>query len=267
MNDLIKDIHIILRTHDGGNVHNDWRVRYCDMDKNTLIKGCFKSLKNSIKDVRAHNVRLTILDDHSSDDLINFLKEEIKDMNAELIHLEEKGYRHSALVQFQMCRDSKADLVYSVEDDYLHQTSAIREMIDSFYLFEQKLDRSDIVLYPFDTPEEYDPPEAMCWLVHGTERHWRSGIYTTNVMMTTPELFKANWILFETLAKNYDGNYLRKEEPGEIRVWEDNTIWNIWRANRAIRFNPVPSLALHMQFDRQLDPFIKWRKWWDEYAN
>jgi len=33
-----------------------------------------------------------------------------------------------------------------------------------------------------------------------------------------------------------------------------------------MRFNPIPSLALHMQFDAQWDPFIEWKQWWKDYA-
>ena len=139
-------------------------------------------------------------------------------------------------------------------------------MIDTQLMFEDKMKGNKIVLYPFDTPEEYDPPKDTAFIVHGSGRHWRSGIYSTNVMFTRPKIFLDHWHLFEVLALNYNGDYLKKMEKDEIRYEEGNTIWNIWRAGHAIRFNPIPSLALHMQFDRQLDPFIDWQKWWEDYA-
>jgi hypothetical protein len=122
------------------------------------------------------------------------------------------------------------------------------------------------VIYPFDAPEEYNPPEEKDFIVHGSHRHWRTGRYTTNVMLTVPKLFRHHWPLFEMLAKNYDGNYLRKMKENEIRYTEENTIWNIWRYGQATRFSPIPSLALHMQFDKQIDPFIDWHAWWEKYA-
>ncbi len=72
----IMKIHVILRTHDGSNIHNDWRERYCNLSKLDLIKGCFKSLVNSIKHVKNHDIQLTILDDHSTEELISFLNTE-----------------------------------------------------------------------------------------------------------------------------------------------------------------------------------------------
>jgi hypothetical protein len=256
-------LHIILRTHDQSNVHKDWRVRYCNMTKIELIKGCYKSLVNSIRQTTGHDIVLTILDDHSSKDFIDFIYSSSEGINYELIELKEPGYNYSAHQQWLMCRDSEADLVYSVEDDFLHCPSAIQEMLDSYILFEQRLKRSNIVIYPFDEPSEYNPPSRTDFIVHGSARHWRTGIFTTNVMMTTPQLFKDNWELFEVLALKYNGNYL---EPRTEHYEESNTIWKIWQSGKAIRFNPIPSLALHMGFDQQKDPFINWQQWWSEYT-
>jgi len=236
------------------------------MEKIDLIKGCYKSLIHAIREVKHHNVRLTVLDDHSSLDLVEFLKSTPNDIKFELIQLEEKGYNNSAYQQFKMCRDSTADLVYSVEDDYLHVRSALKEMIDSHEIFQSKIKDHEIVLYPFDAPEEYDPPKERCFVVHGSQRHWRSGIYTTNVLFATPRLFQTFWEPFEILALKYNGNYIRKKKETEPRVHESNTIWKIWENFPVLRFNPIPSIALHMQFDAQLDPFIDWEGWWSEYT-
>ena len=261
-------IDIFVRTHDRQNVHNDWRTRYAKMEKRELIQGCFNSLLNAVEYVKDHNVRLTVLDDHSSPEFVEWLKEKQKKRYFHIIHNEEKGYRYSAHQQFLKCRDSDADLVYCVEDDYLHTETAIQEMIDTYVLFSERLGQKNIVLYPFDAPEIYDPPKDQCLLVHGSNRHWRTGHYTTNVMFTIPKIFRDHWPLFEVLSLNYNGDYLRKEEEKDkhIRYEEANTIWNIWKAGHAMRFNPIPSIALHMQFDAQWDPFIEWKQWWKDYA-
>lgn len=260
-------LDIILRTHDIMNVHNDWRIRYCDLEKHDLVKGCFNSLLKAIDNTQDFiETNLIVLDDHSTDKFIDFLNEKQKTHDFTLHRLEEKGYNFSALKQFEFCRDSEADLVYSVEDDYLHCDTAIQEMVMSYYKFEDKIKRSDIVLYPFNAPEIYDPPTEMSFIVHGSHRHWRTGSYCTQVMMAPPSIFQDNWEPFELLARNYKGEYLRKLKEHEFRYTEDNTICNIWRENKAILFSPIPSIALHMQFDRQLDPYINWEEWWEKYA-
>lgn len=258
-------IEVIIRTHDTGNVHDDWRVRYCDLDKNELIKGCFNSVINSAKKVIDHEIKITVLDDNSSENLHIFFKEKQKEFDFNVISLEETGYQYSAHKQFMMCRDSDADYVYCLEDDYLHTETALQEMIDSIQIFQTKLNTRNVVIYPFNCPRQYNPPEN-CFLVHGSDRHWRSGMYTTNVLFTTPDIFKDHWHLFEKLALNYDGDYISEEKQDKPRVMEENTIQTIWGSGNAIRFNPIPSLALHMQFKDQEDPFINWKDWWRDYT-
>jgi glycosyltransferase involved in cell wall biosynthesis len=254
-------LDIILRTCDRANVHIDWRTRYCNLPKSDLIKGCVNSLIRSCLDNK--DVNLIILDDHSSDQTLDFLNN-IKSINTTIIPMTEYGYNYSAHQQFLYCKNSQADLVYSIEDDYLHYPTAINEMVNSFNLFEIKLEGNPIVLYPFDAPEEYEPPKYQCYVVHGSHRHWRTGIFTTNVLMTRPKLINDHWELFETLALKYNGDYTK---PRTEHYEESNTIWNIWNRGDAIRFNPIPSLALHLQFDKQIEPFINWQDWWELYAS
>lgn len=257
-------LDVVLRTCDVANVHVDWRVRYHGIEKADLIVGCLSSLVNSINNADGIDINLTVLDDHSSETTLNRIKEVLQRVeNSKLISLDETGYNNSAYQQWFMCRDSDADLFYSVEDDYLHYPTAIQEMVDSFNLFCDRLKRDDVVIYPFDEPSEYDPPSRPDFIVHGSARHWRTGIFTTNVMMTRPQILRDNWELFEVLALKYNGDYLN---PRTEHYEESNTIWKIWQNNRAIRFNPIPSLALHMQFEQQRDPFIDWQQWWKEYA-
>lgn len=259
---MINSLDIILRTCDVEN--NDWRVRYHGIEKPELIVGCLRSLVNSIKRVSETKIRLIVLDDHSSSDTLDRIHKITSEVeNSKAVSLESKGYNNSAYRQWVLCRDSDADLVYSVEDDYLHCPSAIQEMLDSYQKFRERLKRNDLVLFPFDEPTEYDPPNRTDFIVHGSARHWRTGVFTTNVMMTRPQIFRDNWPLFETLALKYNADYLN---PKVESYEESNTIWQIWQSNRAMRFNPIPSLALHMQFEKQRDPFIDWQQWWNDYA-
>lgn len=255
-------IEIVLRTHDRSNVHTD-RDRYFNIDKKSLIIGCVSSLVNSVKQVQGHQFKFKILDDHSSEELISDLHSLLQRSNweYEIISLEEKGYNYSALKQFEACRDSSADLVYSVEDDYLHCPSAITEMLDSYELFVRNSGQ-EIVIYPFDMPDDYAPPHMIpCMVVHGSARHWRTGVWTTNTFMLRPKVLQDHWPIFEKLATGYNSDY----SDGAEHIHEGNTICHIWK-NYTLRFSPIQSLALHMQFDTQQDPFIDWKYWWDNYT-
>lgn len=259
-------IHIVLRTHDGKNIHGD-RPRYIDIPKKDLILGCVSSLINSSNLVKDHQIYFTILDDHSTSEFLNSLKNIFKFSNHfwEIISLSEKGFNHSGYIQFKTCRDSNADLVYSVEDDYLHCSSAILEMIESYeYLRSFYHLKKELCIYPFDNKEDYEYGYTIPARVFRTpQRHWKEGIWTTFTMMTTPKVFRDHWNTFEKLALKYKP-FAPGEDPNTL-VDEGNTISNIWK-NNVIRVNPIPSLALHIQFEKQRDPHINHLDWWNKYS-
>lgn len=261
----VTTLHVVLRTCDTANVHNDWRRRYHSLSKQELIVGCLRSLVRSIQYAKNVDCQLSVIDDHSTAATLELIRRELNCLGSkqELISLDVVGYNYSAWQQWSICKSTGADLWYSPEDDYLHCTSAIQEMVDSWLLFSDRLKRTDIVLYPFDEPSEYNPPSRQDYIVHGSARHWRTGVFSTNVLMSTPQFLQQNWQIFETLALKYNGDYLN---PRTEHFEESNTIWRLWQNNQAIRFNPIPSLALHMQFEQQKDPFINWEKWWTQYA-
>jgi len=259
-------LEIILRIHDGKNIHGD-NPRYIDVPKKDLIIGCLSSLIISANLVKNHLIHFIILDDHSTPQLISSLNSIFSYSNHswELIHLQEKGFNHSGYMQFLTCMNSDADLVYSVEDDYLHSQNAIPEMIFSYqYLKSQYKFRKELCIFPFDNPEDYVPHQMYPGRVFRTPtRHWREGIWTTFTMMTTPKVFRDYWGIFEKLALQYKP-FAPGENPENL-VDEGNTIGEIWK-NDVIRINPIPSLALHVQFEEQRDPHINHLDWWNKYS-
>jgi hypothetical protein len=259
-------LHIVLRTHDGKNIHGD-RPRYIDVSKKDLIVGCLSSIVNSANLVKNHQVHFTILDDHSSNDLLNSLRCVFKysKHSWEIISLKESGFNHSGYMQFKTCRDSDADLVYSVEDDYLHCKNAIPEMLFAYeYLKGYYRLRKELCIFPFDNPEDYVPHQIYPGRVFRTPtRHWKEGVWTTFTMMTTPKVFRDYWNIFERLSLQYKP-FAPGEDPDTL-VDEGNTISNIWK-NDVIRVNPIPSLALHVQFKEQRDPHIDDLNWWNKYS-
>jgi hypothetical protein len=259
-------LHIVIRTHDGQNIHGNM-PRYINVSKKDLIVGCLTSLIRSTNHIKNHIIQFTILDDHSTGELIKSLQYIFSYSNHpwELIHLKEKGFNYSGYMQFLTCKNSDADLVYSVEDDYLHCENAVSEMLFSYeYLkYKYKL-RKEICIFPFDNPEDYIPHLMYPGRVFRTPtRHWREGIWTTFTMMTTPKVFQDYWDIFEKLALQYKPFALG--ENLENLVDEGNTIGEIWK-NHVIRINPIPSLSLHIQFEEQKDSFINHMEWWNKFS-
>jgi len=259
-------LHIVIRTHDGKNIHGN-KPRYIDVPKKDLIIGCLSSLINSANLVKNHSIHFAILDDHSTLNLISSINKIFSHSYHpwELIHLKEKGFNHSGYMQFLTCKNSDADLVYSVEDDYLHQENAILEMLFTYeYLKSHYHLQKELCIFPFDNKEDYEYGHIIAGRLFRTPfRHWKEGIWTTFTMMTTPKVFQDHWKIFEKLASQYTP-WNGIDKIGEL-VHEGNTISDIWE-HHAIRVNPIPSLALHVQFERQRDPHINHLEWWNKYS-
>ena len=261
----MKTLDIIIRTHDKSNVSKF--PRFISVSKKELIEGCITSLINSANQCK-NKINIIVLDDHSSQEFLHNLNNILKTSrhSIKIISLEEGGPNQSALSQFEYCKNSTADLVYSVEDDYLHSPSALYEMLSEYDYLSSKYNLPQpLCIFPWDQPEDYDSKHNTPELImRGQYRHWKTGWGTTFTMMTSPKVFQDHWELFEKLAteyKEWDGTGNKNDT-----IHEGNTISYIW-SKHIIRINPIPSLVLHMQSSLQEDSYIDWKYWWNTYTH
>lgn len=254
-------LEIIIKTCDGESVHGSNSQRFCQTDKKTLILKCLNSILYAVSG-RGENTKITIIDDASSSECIDSIQKILSSYRhpSELIVREKRDYNEATLQYFELARNSENTLVYLVEDDYLHFPNAIAEM-EYFYkhAFSQLHGTKDIVLHPFDDPINYlsEYMEKSHIVQHGS-RHWRTNSHTTCTFLTTPNIINRGWEHFENFAKNY-----RKDST----VCEDNTINNVWRNESVQLFTPMPSLALHMQFEENMDRVVDWKRLWETIPN
>jgi len=253
-------LDIFLRTHDKGDVHSDKNGRYCGATKFEVIKRCVSSIIKSTNNVYNHDIKITCLDDHSSPDLINVLNNifEKSIHSNELIHLEQHGNNASLLYQLELCKNSDADLVYLLEDDYLHCETAVEEMLENYEYFKLKLNR-EIAFHPYDDPDNYkDRYIDTTRIVLGSKRHWRLNSYSTGTFMVSPSIIRKNYDIYKRMFKFYMTPYGLSQN-----IHEGTTINKIWR-EQVYLFTPIPSVALHMQFEAQRDKFLDWKSLWDK---
>lgn len=251
-------LDISLRTHDKREIHVQKEQRYCGTDKLTLIEKCIKSLVKSAN-ASKHIIHFWWHDDNSSSECVESLHNIFKSSRHPYtyIALDEQGWNYSALAQFEKGRDSDADLIYFVEDDYLHIETAIDEMVDSYINFRANTGE-EVAIHPFDDPDNYKPNWIEpCRIVYGLNRRWRTNTYSTFTFMCSPDIVRKNWSVFYTMATEYGTLW------GENNNVHEGTMINrIWR-NDVRLFTPIPSVALHMQYKEQMDPYIDWKSLWD----
>lgn len=262
----MKNIHIILRTCSNSalqnNVVHQGYTRICGNDRNIMVKKCLMSLVIAINN-SSYDIKLTILDDHSDESFLSDLQNILKQCkaNINIVHLEEKGFNNSAYKQFLLASESD-DLVYTVEDDYLHDPDAINSMVIS-YDFLSNLYRDNIMIFPFDCPFRYDLQKLEpTVLLHDGMRYWRHVKHTTYTFLTHAQNIKKHFPVFKMLALQYP------------QVTEGDTINNLYKGVQTkndediLVFSPIPSLAYHLSY---ADPTeiktnkLSWRSIWNMY--
>lgn len=254
-------LDIVFRSCEHAAVHPERGSRFIDVDKKILIKKCFISLINSIK-LCNEDIKLWILDDHSSQNLLKYFEEKCieNELNFEIISLEEKGFNHSALKQFEYCRDKGREWIYSVEDDYLHFPEAISVLLNQSKIFSQTFGipvaiRSDDDVYTYSSNTSYS--KNPCRIFLGYERHWRTLYNTHQTFFTHVNVIREYWELFASLAK-----FFRKttvNEDGTI-----NTIWSdgVTKDGPIPLLSPIPTLSIHISQGNEPNT-INYKKLWD----
>ena len=254
------DIH--LQTHSDISVHG--AHRYVGAPKSEVMLRCSQSLVTSINHAEG-DIVLRVFDDHSLPEAVATLRQILGRCRhpVEFVAIADSGYNASCLASFSRARDDARELIYFVEDDYLHAASAVQEMLDAQALFKEKLGGREVALHPYDDPKNYWGVifgQESCRVVYGGKRHWRTNTHTTNTCWLEAGTLRRNWGRFERLARYSSTPYGRAHH-----IFEASTINEIWREQVSL-FTPIPSLALHLQYEEHKDPYLDWEEWWRSAA-
>lgn len=254
-------LHVICRTAQTSELTHSQKQRVCGSNRQLLLRKCFSSLVTAIRN-STHDVKLTVLDDHSDARWHEYVTHTAHGISLNYIHLCERGARHSAHEQF-LCAKHSDGLVYVVEDDYLHEPHAIDHMLAAYVHFMNRYNQP-IIIHPYDCGLRYTAhTETQTTLYHDGVRYWRSVDKTTNTMLTHYTTFQDNWLMFETLALQYP------------QVLEDDTINTLYvssdNPHAPVRvFSPIPSVAYHVGYSTP--PGIHtthttWQHLWNQIPN
>lgn len=237
-------------------------VRICGKNRKEMLIKCLKSLVISINKCKKF-VHLIVLDDNSDADFLAEIRATVSHSSHEVVSLAAPdgiaSFNHSAYEQFRMASEVDG-LVYSVEDDYLHDEDAIESMLSAYQHLSQRFSQDKVVIFPFDCPFRYEAGrEEPTVLLHDGSRYWRQVGHTTNTFLTEGRYIKEHFPVYAKLALEYPN------------VNEQHTINRLYKSflnmgGQLTCFNPIPSLAYHLSYAEPVSiktDNLHWKKLWD----
>ena len=259
----VKSLNVYFRSCSKVNLWNQNKKRIFEADKDEYalrsLYSILKSINYSKKNFNEINIKLSIIDDNSSDEFIQNMKKLLLkfDIDNEIISLQnneiDQDIKDSNFASIKKCfmlaKENSKDLIYFVEDDYIHDEICILEMIGAYERIATQLNK-EILLCPTDYPYLYancDPT----YIFLGNKKHWRK----TEQSLGTFLISKTNLnIYWENLLQFASG----KDNPAELalhKIYEKEPC-----------FSPIPSLAIHCANINSIygiSPNINWQKIWD----
>ena len=265
----ISSILIIFRMNTEIEIWDQNKKRLFEQPKIEYSIRSINSLINSInfcqKKYTELKIKTVIIDDHSNKENLDLIKRVIHGKNVDLISLDHKEFEKrikeqnsketfsnlaSLLKSFEFGKENGEDLIFFVEDDYLHFQPMLEEMIASYERIASQIGK-DIFMCPSDYPYLYMNNEKTNILI-GNKRHWRTINQTLCTFMTSKSLLNQYWEKFEKTCLN-------RHDPFEKYLNE------IYR--KEICISPLKSLSLHLtniNSSYGLSPFVDYKKLWDE---
>ena len=194
--------------------------------KNSIISLNVNEFVNNIKSINARNGKVT--------------ENQISNMS---------NIHKSLLVAKDQCND----LVYFVEDDYLHQLDSIYEMIITYERISSQMNR-ELFICPTDYPYLYTKADTTNIFL-GSSKHWRKVEETLCTFLTSKIILQKYWKKFISMCQF---EHYPFEQP----------LHDIYKSEYCL--SPIPSLALHCTNINSvfgLSPNMNWKKIWKENNN
>lgn len=261
---------VVLQTHSKGDSQHNlgdksvYKQRYCNAPKIEVTRRCTRSLvetiNNAIQNPLSGNFEfeLVVYDDHSDTEAISNIKENlsIAKFKTQFISLDTYGIMPSILKCYEHGRDYGKDVVYFAQDDYLYHPNAMFEMLEVLFLTKHNTGVYTCV-FPYDDPFQYYTPAntmKMSHIIKTDYRHWRTQNATASCFMTFRPVIVKNWDLFYKMGTHEVNEFM-----------EDESINQLFQRRGYFLMVPMPSVALHMQYDTEKDNLIDWKEWWNKY--
>ena len=156
---------------------------------------------------------------------------------------------YQSLLESKKCED----LIYFVEDDYIHKKESLKEMIFTYERISSQTG-NEIIICPADYPYLYAKSD-MTQNFLGQNYHWRRVNETLCTFLTSKKIIEKYWGKYESMCEKEHAPF---EKP----------LHDIYEKELCI--SPIPSLAVHFTNINSifgLSPNTDWKKVWDENEN
>lgn len=265
----VKSLLIVLRMNTVVEIWDQKKKRLFEQPK---IEYSIRSINSLIKAITVCRnkypvikIKTIIVDDQSKKDNLDKIKKLIQDQNIEIIPLDHEKYKSiikkqektetfsnlaSLLQSFEIGKNQSDDLIFFIEDDYIHSETMLDEMITSYERIASQV-KKDIIMCPADYPYLYMNNEKTNILI-GSNRHWRTINKTLCTFMLSKNLLSKYW-------ENFYKTCLDRHDPFEKYI---NEIYE-----NEVCISPIISLSLHLtniNSSYGLSPFLDYKKLWED---
>jgi hypothetical protein len=273
----VKALDIIIRTCASVNMLTQNKSRLFDKEKIEYTIKTIRSLLNSSKDpdLEQLEINFKVIDHNSTAENLAAIDSVFGEFSKKysLINLDvskfiskidktnQRGEKvtdnqisnmaniHQSLLEAKKCED----LIYFVEDDYIHKKDTLKEMVFTYERLASQTN-SEIILCPADYPYLYAKSE-MTQNFLGQNYHWRKVNETLCTFLTSKQMIEKYWDKYVSMCEKEHAPF---EKP----------LHDIYKKELCI--SPIPSLALHFTNVNSifgLSPNVNWKKVWNQNEN
>ena len=271
-----KALDVIIRTCSSVNMLTQTKQRIFERDKIDYTLRSIHSILKSINYAKNYHpkisIKITVVDHNSSEENLKKITDLLKNssLSFKLINLDvtefekqiktvnEKNEKVTSNQISNMSNIYKSlllskmaeDLIYFVEDDYIHEIDSITEMLFTYERI-TSLTNKELVICPTDYPYLYVQAENTKVYL-GEKYHWRKINETLCTFLTSKQIIEKHW---DKLLSMCTFEHYPFESP----------LHEIYKDELCI--SPIPSIAIHCTNINSiygLSPNKNWKKIWDE---
>ena len=272
----VKSLDVIIRTCTSVNMLTQSKKRIFEQDKIEYTLRSINSILRSVSYAKEFhpkiNIKITVIDhDSSKENLekiknllsssviqINFLNLDISEFENKIKQKNENNEKTkpnqisnmSNIYKSLLLSKSSEDLIYFVEDDYIHELDSFTEMLFTYERI-ASLTGNELIICPTDYPYLYVQAEDTN-IYLGEKYHWRKINETLCTFLTSKHIVEKHWDKFLSMCTF-------EHYPFESPLHE------IYKNELCV--SPIPSIAIHCTNINSifgLSPNKDWKKVWDE---